>query len=440
LYKAGKLNAVEVISRKRDGYSLTKSEIEYFIGSYLKGDVKDYQISSLLMAIYLNGMNDEETVWLTEVMLDSGEKIIFPKPDNIYVDKHSTGGVGDKVSLILAPLVASCGIKVPMLSGRGLGHTGGTLDKLESIPGFRTNLSLSEFKNGVEEVGCVISGQTDEIAPADRMIYALRDVTATVESIPLICGSILSKKFAAGPRGLIFDVKCGNGAFMKDIDSAKNLAGNLVRIGKTMGRNVRALITNMNQPLGSAVGNLLEVLECIEFLNGTWSEDLFEVTMELGAEMLIISGIEFDKGKAREHLETRLIDGSAWNKFREMIEYQGGDLATILDSAKGPSARFIVAHKARQDGYLQGFFTQKIGRLVIELGGGRETRDDVIDPAVGFIFYKKIGDKVTVGDTIAEIHADSRKLSDEINDKLSEFIMIGDSKPARPELIIGYID
>jgi len=429
------LNAVEIIAKKRDGKSLSKSEIEFFIDSYLNDHIKDYQMSSLLMAVYLNGMSDEETFWLTESMLDSGEKIVFPKPDDIYVDKHSTGGVGDKVSLILAPLVASCGVKVPMLSGRGLGHTGGTLDKLESIPGFRTNLTLDEFRNGVQKIGCVITRQTENIAPADRLLYALRDVTATVESVPLICGSILSKKFAAGPRGLVFDVKCGNGAFMKDIESARNLALNLIRVGKLMGRNVRALITDMNQPLGSAAGNLLEVLECIEFLKGSWQDDLYNVTMELCAEMLILAGIKSERDQAIKLLESKLEDGSALNKFQEMVEYQNGDLSGLLESPKASRARYIVQHKAGQDGYLQRYSTYEIGRLAIELGGGRVTKEDVIDPTVGFKFFKKIGDEVSTGEMIAEIHANDKSQADDICKKLYDLIEIDGNKPHIPELI-----
>lgn len=434
------MNAVEIIARKRDGASLSRSEIEFFINSFLEGSIKDYQMASFLMAVYLNGMNDEETVCLTEVMLDSGEKIVFPEPDDIYVDKHSTGGVGDKVSLILAPLVASCGAKVPMLSGRGLGHTGGTLDKLESIPGFRTNLTLDEFRGGVEKIGCVIAGQTENIAPADRLIYALRDVTATVESIPLICGSILSKKFAAGPKGLVFDVKCGNGAFMKDVDSAKNLARNLIRIGRLMGRNVRALITDMNQPLGSAVGNLLEVLECIDFLKGSWENDLYRITMELGAEMLILAGIDSDRAAALKRLEKKLLDGSAWEKFLEMVEYQSGDLSALLDSAKAPEAQFIIRHKAKQDGYLLEYSTYEIGRLVIKLGGGRHTKNDIVDPLVGFRFLKKIGDGVHKNETIAEVHTANQELAGIVDEELNGFIKIGTEKPALPELIKDRLD
>ena len=324
---------------------------------------------------------------------------------------------------------------MPLLSGRGLGHTGGTLDKLESIPGFRSDLTLDEFRRGVEKIGCVITGQTENLAPADRLMYALRDVTATVESIPLICGSILSKKFAAGPRGLVFDVKCGNGAFMKDIDSAKNLANNLIRIGKLMGRNVSALITDMNQPLGSAVGNLLEVMECIDFLKGSWQDDLYEVTMGLSAEMLMLAGVETNRQQAIKLLNSKLEDGSALGKFQEMVEYQRGDLSGLLEAEKAPGARYVVWHKARQDGYLQAYSTFEIGRTVIELGGGRVAREDVIDPAVGFKFLKKISDEVSAGEIIAEIHANDRSRANDIDKKLYRHIKIGENRPVVPELI-----
>jgi pyrimidine-nucleoside phosphorylase len=433
------LNAVEIIAKKRDGFQLSKLEIELLIDSYLKGHVRDYQMSAFLMAVFLKGMSDDETCRLTEVMLDSGDKITFPEPDNVYVDKHSTGGVGDKVSLILAPLAASCGVKVPMLSGRGLGHTGGTLDKLESIPGFRTDLTLEEFRKGVEKVGCVISGQTETMAPADRMLYALRDVTATVESVPLITGSILSKKLAAGPRGLVFDVKCGNGAFMKDVNSAKALASSLIRVARLMRRKAGAVITDMNQPLGSAVGNMLEVIECIEFLKGTWQGDLFEIVSELGAEMLLSAGITDDRETAAIMLESKLRDGSAFGKFQEMVNYQKGDLSPLLNNSKSLSARYCIPYMVKRDGYLRSFKTYEIGRSVIELGGGRIHKDDVIDRLVGFRFYKKSGDEVVNGEKIAEIHSNKRDIAEEISRKLDKYIEIGDGKPDPVKLIIERI-
>ncbi len=429
------MNAVEIIAKKRDGVKLSRAEIAFFINSYLKNDIKDYQMAALLMATYLKGMDFEETGWLTDVMLNTGDIVKFPKPDRIYVDKHSTGGVGDKVSLILAPWVAACGVKVPMLSGRGLGHTGGTLDKLESIPGYRTNLSLDEFKKGVEKIGCIISGQTPEIAPADKAMYALRDVTSTVESIPLICGSILSKKFAAGPSGLVFDVKCGNGAFMKDIKSADQLARNLIGVCKAMGKNVKALITDMNQPLGRTAGNLLEVVETVEILNGDYQDDIFNVTLDLAVEMLIMSEVETNREKAIQLLKKKFADGSAFEKFEEMVYYQGGDLAIFKNKSKTPHAAIVKDIKAIKSGYIIGFDTMGIGRLIVDMGGGRKTKDDKIDPLVGIEFPLKIGDKVNVGDVIARLHARDENQFETAAARLNEYISITDTKINPPELI-----
>jgi pyrimidine-nucleoside phosphorylase len=434
------MNAVEIIARKREGLKLSRDEIAYFINSYLKCDIKDYQMSALLMAIYLRGMEFEETGWLTEVMLNSGRSISFPKPDNIYVDKHSTGGIGDKVSLILAPWAAACGVKVPMLSGRGLGHTGGTLDKLESIPGYRTNLSLDEFRTGVERIGCVISGQTPEIAPADKAMYALRDVTATVESIPLICSSILSKKFAAGPAGLVFDVKCGNGAFMKTLESAEQLAHNLVGVSRAMGKRVRALITEMNQPLGRAAGNFLEVKESVDALKGDCSSDLLDVTIELGIEMLLIAGVANDRGDAQMLLENRFHDGSAYRKFEEMVRYQGGDLSVFDDAKHCPQAPVVTRQDSSVDGYVQEFETEAIGRLIVDMGGGRKTKEETIDPLVGLVFLKKIGDKVGIGELLVEIHARTQAQAEEASRGLKKQIKIGPKMLQPPESIKKRID
>lgn len=429
------MNAVEIIAGKRDGRKLSGNEISFFINSFLKDDIKDYQMSSLLMAIYLNGMDFEETANLTEAMLKSGQRIVFPEPNRIYVDKHSTGGVGDKVSLILAPLVASCGVKVPMLSGRGLGHTGGTLDKLESIPGYKTDLTIEEFVRGVEEIGCIISGQTPQIAPADRLIYALRDVTATVESIPLICSSILSKKFAAGPSGLVFDIKCGNGAFMKDLESARSLAENLIGVCKAMGKSIRVLITDMSQPLGYTAGNLLELAEVIDALRGECSPDLYKVTLELGVEMLLEAGIKENRTEARILLEKKLSDGSAYEKFMKMVVFQNGDLSMFEKPSRPPAAGSVIECKALKEGYLQQFKTASIGRLIVEMGGGRKTRDDIIDPTVGLRFYKKIGDNISPGEPIAEIHARDLSQAKMVSKRLTELIQIGSQKFASPDLI-----
>ena len=430
-----KMNAVEIIAKKRDGQKLSSDEISFFVDAYVKENIKDYQMSALLMAIYLNGMDFEEMGQLTEAMLKSGESVDFPGPNRIYVDKHSTGGVGDKVSLILAPLVAACGVKVPMLSGRGLGHTGGTLDKLESIPGYRTNLSIDEFKRGVEEIGCVISGQTPQIAPADRMMYALRDVTATVESVPLICSSILSKKFAAGPSGLVFDIKCGNGAFMKDMESAQSLAENLIGVGNAMGRSVRALITDMNQPLGYTAGNLLEVAETIDALRGEYSPDLYNVTLGLCVEMLLVAGIEENRDDAKKLLEKKLGDGSAYEKFEKMVAFHGGDLSKFAKPSSLPTAGSVGEHNALEDGYLQEFKTASIGRLIVEMGAGRKTKNDTIDPTVGLRFYKKLGEKVVSGEPIVEIHARNQSQAEMVSERLKELIHLGPEKFDPPVLI-----
>ena len=423
------MNAVEIIARKRDGQRLSKGEISYFVNRFLGGSVKDYQMTALLMAIYLQGMTLDETTALTEVMLESGDAVSFPKPGNIYVDKHSTGGVGDKVSLILASLVAACGVRVPMLSGRGLGHTGGTLDKLESIPGFKADLSIDEFVRGVDRVGCIISGQTPEMAPADRLMYALRDVTATVESVPLICSSILSKKLAAGPAALVFDIKCGNGAFMKDIESARQLAKTLLAVAKKMGKRARALVTDMNQPLGISAGNILEVLESMKALRGEWSDDLREITMELGTEMLLLAGICSDPEEAGRLLKGRLDDGSAYRKFEAMVTYQGGDLGSLSQADKVPRAPYIGDHEAAGDGHIQAFKTDEIGRLVVEMGGGRKTVEDTIDHLVGLKFLKKIGDEIVHGEPMIEIHAKNKQQAEMASKKLGELIQTGPDKP-----------
>ncbi len=428
------MSPVEIIAKKRDGNRLSRDEIAHFINAYLTGEIKDYQMSAFLMAVFLKGMDFEETGWLTEIMLYSGKAIKFPEPRNLYVDKHSTGGVGDKVSLILAPWVASCGAKVPMLSGRGLGHTGGTLDKLETIPGYRTDLSLDEFQKGVAKIGCVISGQTLEIAPADRAMYALRDVTGTVESIPLICGSILSKKFAAGPNGLVFDVKCGNGAFMKDEAAADELARNLIGVCRAMGRDARALLTDMNQPLGFASGNILEVKESVDALRGSFAPDLYEVTMELAIEMLLLAGVSNDRKSASSLLKRKLMDGSAWGKFEEMVNYQQGNL-DIFISGKIPKAPVLKPFKAQSSGYILRFETEAVGRLIVDMGGGRKSKDDQIDPLVGLIFRRKIADAVKAGEEIAEIHARDDSQADQAVAKLNDLIRVAPDKVRAPELI-----
>jgi len=434
------MTTVEIIAKKRDGGKLSKSEISFFINSYLKGEIADYQMSSLLMAVCIRGMDYEETAWLTEIMLNSGDVIEFPRPDKVYVDKHSTGGVGDKVSIMLAPWAASCGAKVPMLSGRGLGHTGGTLDKLETIPGFRTNLTIDEFRQGVEKVGCIITGQTAEIAPADKRMYALRDVTGTVESIPLICGSILSKKLAAGPRGLVFDVKCGNGAFMKTLDEATNLAKNLTGVSKSLGRNVTALITNMNQPLGRTAGNLMEITEAIQFLRGDYDRDLFEITLDLGIEMLLLASVFKNYDDAKKEMIKNLENGKAYEKFAEMVKFQRGDLEIFEKLARIPKSRNAAIIKSEISGYVQAYDTLGIGRLIVKLGGGREKITDTIDPQAGILFHKKIGEMVKTGEPLAELHSNKTSSLESDTERLKSCILISPDPVGKEKLILKKID
>lgn len=429
------MNAIELIAKKRDGIKLSYPELEFFINSFVGGRITDYQMAAMLMAIYLKGMDYDETAWLTDVMLKSGEKLTFPPPYNLYIDKHSTGGVGDKLSLILAPLLASCGAKVPMLSGRGLGHTGGTLDKLESIPGFRTDLPINEFTDIVNTVGCVISGQTSQIAPADRIMYNLRHTTSTVESIPLICASILSKKFATGANGLVFDVKCGNGAFMKTMDEAENLANNLLEVGKAMGKTVTAFITDMNQPLGYSAGNFLEVTESIEALLGKISPDIYYLTLTLGAEMLIITKIQEDRNKAINMLKDNLKQRLAFAKFEEMVSRQGGDLTIFSHPNRMPKAPVIGTYQSPCDGYLESFDTAGLGRLILDMGGGRKTKDDKINNLVGLKFFKKIGENVSLGEDLVEIHSQNGNQLNEARDGMKSLIKIGPNKVIPPLLV-----
>jgi len=404
------MRAYDIVCKKRDKGKLTKEEIEFFISGFTSNKIPDYQMSALLMAIFLNGMDSEETSNLTLSMLRSGDVLDLSSIPGIKVDKHSTGGVGDKVSLILAPLVAACGLKVPMISGRGLGHTGGTLDKLESIPGFRTNLTASEFKKNVSQIGVCIMGQTEKIAPADKKIYALRDVTGTIDSVPLIVSSILSKKLASGVDGIVFDVTCGNGAFMQTEKKAKELAKTLIRICRRMKRKAAALITDMNEPLGQAVGNSLEVIESIGALKGKGPQDLREVTLALGAEMLLLGKKAKSVRGAQGKLEQAIENGAGLKKFEQMIKSQGGNPDVIYDYDLLPKAKYKIEVKSDRTGYVQSIQTEEIGFACCKLGAGREKVDDGIDPAVGFLIKKKVGDYVKKGELLACVLAnDLRK-------------------------------
>jgi len=429
-----------IIARKRDGKKLRREEIDFLISDFTSGKIPDYQMSAVLMAVCINGMDEEETHFLTESMLHSGQILDLSFIDAPKIDKHSTGGVGDKVSLILAPLLASCGVVVPMISGRGLGHTGGTLDKLESIPRFRTTLSLEEFKESLRRIGVAIIGQTHEIAPADKKMYALRDVTATVESIPLIVGSIMSKKLASGCDGIVFDVKVGNGAFMRKLDDAERLAEALISVAKRMGRRAAAVFTSMDEPLGFAVGNALEVVECIECLKGESPRDLWEVTEALGVQMLLIGGVTSDRDEAEQILKRKIESGEALEKFKVMVENQGGDSRVIDDYSKFREARFISQVEAEADGFLKAVDTLRVGQLCIELGGGRKLITDQIDPAVGFIFEKKIGDRAERGEVIASVHASDESLGKKAASDLKEALVFSDTEVKPLQRIIGFLN
>lgn len=399
------MEIIDILKKKRDGETLTKEEINFFIERYTAGIVPDYQASALLMAIYLKGMTEEETANLANEMLHSGSVLDLSDIPGIKVDKHSTGGVGDKISLALAPLVASAGVKNPMVSGRGLGHTGGTLDKLEAIPGFNVNLTTEEFIDQVNSVGTAIISATDDIAPADKKIYALRDTTATVESLPLIASSIMSKKLASGTDALVFDVKTGSGAFMSDFNDAQSLARELLNIAKNSGKKAVALITNMNQPLGQKVGNTLEVEEAIDILKGKGPKDTTELTLTLGAYMLILAGLSDDVELAKEILKQRIADGSALAKFSELITAQGGNAKVITDYTLFPHAKNHYEVRAKTAGIIQKIDANKLGMLNVYLGGGRLQKTDTIDFGVGLILNKRVGEQVAENELLLTIEA-----------------------------------
>jgi pyrimidine-nucleoside phosphorylase len=398
------MRAVDVIVKKRDGGALARDEIRFFVDGVTSGTLPDYQASALLMAVLQRGMTAEETSWLTDAMVHSGIRLDLDDIPGVKVDKHSTGGVGDKTSLVLAPVVAACGVPVPMMSGRGLGHTGGTLDKLESIPGFRVNLTLEEMKGVLARAGCVMIGQTSQIVPADKKLYALRDVTGTVESIPLITASIMSKKIAEGIGALVLDVKAGSGAFMKTEADARRLGESLVSVGNASGVHTEAVITAMESPLGRAVGNALEVVECIEVLKGGGPPDVIEVTLELAARMLVLGKVARDPREGRTQARQALASGAALDRFQKIIELQGGDPSVLDDLTRLPRAperHVIVADRA---GYLFRLDAELVGRASVALGAGRDRVDDPIDPAVGIIVRRKPGDEVRVGDAMLELH------------------------------------
>ena len=428
------MDFLDILRKKREGEHLSPQEIAFVVKGYTCGEIPDYQMSALLMAICCRGMDTEETASLTEEMLRSGEVI---RPEEIpgpKVDKHSTGGVGDKVSLVLAPLVASLGVKVPMVSGRSLGHTGGTLDKLESIPGFKTQLSLREFKQNVDKIGVSIVGATKDLVPADGKLYALRDVTSTVECVPLITASILSKKFAAGIDGLVLDVKTGSGAFMKGLEEARSLAGSLMQTARRMGKPAIALITDMHQPLGRMVGNATEVQEAIEILQGSGPPDVVELTLELGHQMLRLAGLCQDRQEARRQLRSALEDGSAWRKFRELVVCQGGRLRCLEDFHRLISKRVHVV-TSQTPGYISAIDTHKMGQAAVVLGAGRRRLGDKIDPSVGYEVLAKLGDRVEKDQPLARVfYRDEAGLA-EARDLLLDAYNFAPERPTPPPLI-----
>jgi pyrimidine-nucleoside phosphorylase len=422
-----------MIRKKRDGHDLSRAEIEYLVRAYTDGNIPDYQVSAWLMAVILRGLSKAETSWLTDAMLRSGDVLDLSEFSAKKVDKHSTGGVGDKTSLILAPLAAAAGLVVPMISGRGLGHTGGTLDKLESIPGFNVNLSVHEFRDVLKACGCAMIGQTAEIAPADRKLYALRDVTATVESPYLICASIMSKKLAEGIDGLVLDVKTGSGAFMKEEKDAAFLAELMVETGQRMGKSVVALITDMDQPLGLKAGNSLEVEESVEVLRGSGPADLRELCLELGGWMLQLGGMAASPDEGKSRAAELIRSGKALDKFREMIRLQGGDVRVIDDPGVLTHARHTVEIASPQSGYITAIACEAVGTACVLLGGGREKKEDSVDPAVGVVLHHKVGDAVKTGEPLCTVHYNDETRAGHAADLLrNSFQIAAAAPPPRP--------
>ena len=435
------MRAYDLILKKREGNELSKEEIKFLIDGFTNGDIPDYQMSALSMAIYFNGMNDRETADLTMAMAESGDQIDLSKIEGVKVDKHSTGGVGDTTSLVLVPLVSAAGLPVAKMSGRGLGHTGGTIDKLESIPGFKTDLSMDRFIDNVNEIKAAIAGQTGNLTPADKKLYSLRDVTATVDSIPLIASSIMSKKIAGGADGIVLDVKVGSGAFMKTLENAEKLAEIMVSIGEKLGRNTTAVLTDMDQPLGHAVGNNLEVIEAINTLKGEGPEDLKDLCLTLGANMLKIAGEVESYQKGYQILDNLIENGKAFEQFKRLVEKQGGDVSYIEDPDKFKKSDNATEIKAKANGYLNQLKALDIGVAAMLVGAGREQKGDQILNEVGVIVHKKYGDKVTKGEKIATLyHNEDNENTKEAIDKLNNSFIIKEEAPEARELIYKIID
>ena len=431
----------EIIDRKKNGYELSKDELRWVIDALMSKNIHDYQMSALLMAMFIKGMTKKETAYLTDAMLYSGETLQFEGKN--VVDKHSTGGIGDKASFILAPIAAACGVKVPMIAGRGLGHTGGTIDKVESIPGFKTSVPLSEFQRLLNQKGLALIGQTSEIAPADKIIYGLRDVTATVDSIPLITASIMSKKLAEGANGVVMDIKVGSGAFMRTKPDARRLAKSILDTAKRFDKKAVAVLSNMGQPLGDKVGNALEIVESVETLKGNGPKDLTDLSLVLAAHMIHIGGVESSFNKSLKAAKSALNSGKAMSVFEDMIKEQGGDISYIKDLSKLPSTEETTQVLSPKAGYIKNFQADEIGLLLTELGGGRKVTTDKIDFATGFDFHKKVGDKVKEGDAIFTIHHHKNQQAQVKNIQECFFngvVKFSKSKVEKPSIIIETIE
>ncbi|MDR5683525.1 MAG: pyrimidine-nucleoside phosphorylase [Armatimonadota bacterium] len=434
------MRVYDLLLKKRNGGELRGDEIRFLIDGFVRDEIPDYQISALLMAIYFRGMSSRETADLTLAMAESGERVDLRRIPGTKVDKHSSGGVGDKTSIVLVPLVASAGVAVPKMSGRGLGHTGGTLDKLESVPGLRTELTLEAFCEQVARIGCAIVGQTANLVPADKKLYALRDVTATVDSVPLIASSIMSKKIAGGADAIVLDVKTGSGAFMKTVPEAEALARAMVDIGTALGRRTVAVISDMDQPLGHAVGNALEVSEAIQTLRGEGPGDLTELCLELGAQMLRLGGRVPDAKAGRDELRSRIRSGEALRKLGQMIEAQGGDPSVVEEAGRLPAAPVVADVTSESGGYVQAIDAEAIGRAAMTLGAGRARKDDPIDPAVGVVVLEKVGARVERGTPLARLHARSEKSVPEASERVRGAYLIGPERPEVRPLIHRIVD
>lgn len=429
----------DIIVKKREGEKLSADEIKFFVNGFTKGEIPDYQMSALMMAILLKGMDREETLELTMAMRDSGEVLDLSAINGVKADKHSTGGVGDKTSLILCPMVAAQGVKIAKMSGRGLGHTGGTIDKLESFPGFSTGISEEKFVSNVNSFGIAIAGQTADLVPADKLMYALRDVTGTVPSIPLMVSSIMSKKLASGADVIVLDVKMGSGSFMKTTEDARELAENLTAVGKLAGKKTVAVITNMDEPLGNAIGNALEVKEAIEVLKGEKKGELLELCLTLGSCILTGAGIAGSDAEAREMLERGIADGSALNKLAELVEGQGGDKRAVYDTSMLPTAAVTYEAVCSRSGYVQHISADEVGLVSMHLGGGRATKESVIDLSVGLVLKKKVGDEVKAGDSLGTIHAKTLEDAQKAAEMLNTCYTIVSEPVEKPVLIKGIV-